>query len=222
MQGPAELRACLVAEPRPDQGGRGFAAKRVKVKPDGRRVGLQLADDLGLIGTGAGAEQQHDRQPVDPRRQVGQPAQGRRVRPLRVVDRKQQRRPRGQVGGEPVQPVHGGVRHVGRGWLGAVENRPRPARRAVKQRVPLAGTRRRTHRFQQLPDDAIGKTLLKGQTARGQGPHSLRVGGRGRGAENGGLADSRGPPDNDHGAVSLGRGRDGGRRRGKFGVTVKN
>jgi hypothetical protein len=70
--------------------------------------------------------------------------------------------------------VSGGVRHAafrggrpGPARLRAVEDGPREPRRAVKQRVPLTRARRGVYRLKQLPDNAVGETLLEGQTARG-------------------------------------------------------
>jgi hypothetical protein len=103
----------------------------------------QPPDQLALWPLLARSRGRHDRhrELVDPLGQVEQEAQRGHVAPVRVVDRDEQRRPLGQVCGQPVQPVK--PREVARvGIAGLVEQRPRERRRSRERpRIPAADQR---------------------------------------------------------------------------------
>ncbi len=65
-------------------------------------------------------DHQRQRQPLEPRREVGQPPQRGLVRPVRVIDGDEQRSAGGEIGGQPVQAVQDGE-----GRVDAPASRPR-------------------------------------------------------------------------------------------------
>ena len=73
------------------------------------------------------------RQPVEPPREVAEPAQRRRVGPVQVVDREHRRLLEGEVGGEPVEAVHHRERRV------ALELGARDEVRRVEERLGERG-----------------------------------------------------------------------------------
>ena len=78
----------------------------------------EVVDELGQQGLDivalAGAQRRHeqDGQALEPAQQVGEEPQRTVVAPLQVVDGKQQRAVRGEVDGQPVEPVQHGERPV--------------------------------------------------------------------------------------------------------------
>ena len=108
FEGGAEgfVRLQTVQLPR-EQSDRG-TAKRLGTNRGGLRIGDQLCNErrvapLSLRRPGAGRDEQRDS--LEPSRQVEQPAQRGRVRPMQVVDYEQRRLVKGHVGSEPVQAV---------------------------------------------------------------------------------------------------------------------
>jgi hypothetical protein len=100
-----------------------------------------------------------DRHALEPARQVREPAERRRVAPLHVVDRKQDRPRLRQVDRQPVEPVQKRIdvllaAPVAR--AGAEQARGLP-RRAAEQPRPLLAGRGGDRRLEQLPDDAEGE-----------------------------------------------------------------
>ena len=212
MPVPAQLRIGAVdavagrgAEPPADQRGGGVRAERPQPDPGPGRA--QLAEQLGLVRAVAHREQQRDRQVLDAGGQVGEPAQRRRVGPVRVVHREHQRLPGREVGDQPVQAVHGGVADVvlDRACFGPVEHPGGQGGRPVHQPV-LA-----PDRVEQLADDAVGEALLQREPAGGQDPRPWTSAGR---PEQRGLADPGRTLHQRQGAVpGLGRRDGGGQRR---------
>ena len=163
--------------------------------------------ELGLVRAVAYREQQRDRQVLDADGQVGEPAQRRRVGPVRVVHREHQRLPGRQVGDQPVQAVHGGVADVvfDRAGFGPVEHPGGQGGRPVHQPVLAAD------RVEQLADDAVAEALLQRQPAGGEDTRARSPAGR---PEQRGLADPGRPLHQDQGTVpGLGRRDGGGQRR---------
>ena len=107
-------------------------ADRVEVERLGpHRDRREVVDELGQQGLDvvalAGAQGRHeqDGQALEPAQQVGEEAQRTVVAPLQVVDGKQQRAVRGEVDGQPVEPVQHGegpVRALVRRVRGGVEH----------------------------------------------------------------------------------------------------
>jgi hypothetical protein len=83
------------------------------------------------------------RDAAEPRGQVGEKAERRRVRPLRVVDRQQQRAAGGEVRRQPVQPVQGAEQRVRAGRQRQAGDRCRECRGPGEQLGPLALVRAR-------------------------------------------------------------------------------
>jgi hypothetical protein len=89
-----DLRGGLLAErPRPEE-------HRARVARD---MGEQYRVGPRLGRTKPGHHQHWQR--LDPRHQVGEPAEGRRIAPVQVVDREQQGPPVGDVGRQPEESV---------------------------------------------------------------------------------------------------------------------
>ena len=95
-----------------------------------RRAEQRGPDDLGLAAhreqrgaarrplERAERQDQAQRQPSDPRCEVGEPAQRRLIRPVSVVDGHQHRSSGREVRGRPVEGMHDGERRVGRSRAG--------------------------------------------------------------------------------------------------------
>jgi hypothetical protein len=153
--GGRHLVAASLAQRGPDEHAGGAFAQQRRAqdcrcgRPQRRRRGLRGARLRRPCG-----DEQRQRQPLQPRREVGQPAQRGLIGPVGVVDRDQQRSARRQVGREPVQPVQDGERGVVVGRLRRLpqQQRPRGDRGPVQQRVGIL--RRRHAALEELPDDA--------------------------------------------------------------------
>ena len=135
------------------QRGRRVIAKRPEPQPDGLWAGTQLVEQGRLVRAVAHGEQQRDRQALDAGGQVREPAQRRRVGPVRVVHGDHQRAPGGEVRDQPVEAVHGRVRDVvfDRAGLGRVEDAGGQPGRAVKQPIPSAATRTGSSSWRTMP-----------------------------------------------------------------------
>ena len=139
-----ELGLRFAAVLRYDHRVNGRLAERGRTDHQHGRVGHQLGQQLGLDGLLRRAQAQHDQQwqPLEPAAEEGQPAQARRVRPVQVVDHERRRAPGGEVGREPVEPVHDRERDVAPGRSGQLvvpEEPLREAGRAGEHVVALLG-----------------------------------------------------------------------------------
>ncbi len=157
------------AERRGDQPRTAVRAERRR--PHRHRVGLrgQGGDQrLGVRGPRprlAHRDREQYRETVQPARQVRHEPLRRRVRPVQVVDRQQQRRPVRDVGRHPVQTVqHREGVLIARPH--GMDQRLRGQRDRV---VPWAGGPQL--RLEQLPDDAPGVAVLVFGGPRGQDGH---------------------------------------------------
>jgi hypothetical protein len=139
---------------------------------DGHRVG----DDLGERPVLAGllrlqASDHRNRQPLDPRQQVSEPAQRRQIGPVQVIEHEQERPARGEVRGQPVETVQCRERRVAARIDGdprRLEERRRECGGACKQLGPLLSRERDKQRFEQLPHHPIGERALELGAARTQ------------------------------------------------------
>ncbi len=168
-----------------------------RARPDGarRRRAQHRSDELLVDARLVRPQREADLRvhTLQPREHIGERAQRRRVGPVQVVDREEQRLLPGQPGEQPVQPVQhgeaGGARR-------RVERRPRRRRVRLEHRRGQRGGAgeelRREHRLQQLPDDAERQLAL--ELAGPRDEHARAVGPRGRGGdlEQTGLADPGG------------------------------
>ena len=110
----AEAIARRLAERRPHQLRGRSGAERGRADRIARRQRHELTDELGLRGSVAAA-QRDEHEHADAREtcaKVSEIAQRGAVGPVAIVDRQQQRRPSGNVRGQPVQPVQRRMRHV--------------------------------------------------------------------------------------------------------------
>jgi hypothetical protein len=152
------------------------------------RVGGEAVDHVAHVTGPRRPAGRHERrrQPVEPLRHVGEPAQRRRVGPLQVVHDHEQRHTRREVRGQPVEPVQRRPR-IGRMALG--EHRLGQRGGAREQ---LRGTRLAQRRLEQLPHDGEGEVALKLRAAGGEHP-DVGAGLLARGCEQPRLADARRP-----------------------------
>jgi hypothetical protein len=148
-------------------------------------------------------EQQGDGQAVDAGREVGEPSQRWRVRPVRVVHGDHQRPAGREVRGQPVEAVRGRVRDVvlDRSGAGPVEHPRGEPGGAVEQLVPLAGTGRHADRIDELAGDAVGEAALQGEPAGGEDPRAGHLWAGAGHPEQRGLADAGRPLHQDERAV---------------------
>jgi hypothetical protein len=197
-------RSVGVRQPLPHQRLGGCRAKRVRAHRRLGSRGQQLGEQLGLTRELAAPyrTQHSDGELVDPARELGQPAQRRRVGPVDVVDHQQRRPALGQIADQPGQPVgcgmHGVTRRhgLGRIWI---QRSLRQTGGADRQLSPARALARRP---EQLPRDAPGGILLKWPAARPQDGHLSYLGCARGGPQEARLADPRGPFDHEHAAAA--------------------
>ena len=170
-----DRRAELIVGPpagrRPhDRGGGGLAQQRGV--HDHRCLGPQRrqrrAGRRRLVG--AQRDQQRQLQPLQPRREVGQPPQRGLVCPVRVIDGDQHRSSGRKVGGEPVQAVQDGKRRVvgRRRCRLAEQQRPHRGSGSGEQCFALWGFGAREPPLEQLAHDAEGEVRLELRPAGSQ------------------------------------------------------
>ena len=116
--------------------------------------------------------QQPGRQPLQPRREVSQPAQRGLIGPVRVVDDDQQRPAGREVGHQPVQAMQHRKRTAAGRLPGQRAGQQRPHRRGGpgQQRLTFARARVRQAPLEQLPHHAEREARLQ---LRPAGPHDL-------------------------------------------------
>ena len=153
--------------------GRGRSATPVAAEQvvEQRRVARGLAAAHG--------DHRQQRQPVEPPREIAEPAQRRRIGPVRVVDAQHERALAGEVRGQPEQAVQRRVRHVvaGRGVARRrVERAQRQAGGVGRQARPLVRVAPRAHRLDQLSRDAEPVGLLERRGTRRQRAHAAGAG----------------------------------------------
>ena len=153
--------AVRVREPARDPSGR--------QRPGTQGVCLGVGQDLlqqCCVGAGLGrtpGDHQQQWDAVEPARGIRQPSKRWRVGPVHVVDRQKQRMTRGELGGEPVQPVHRGVHRLRRrrhrlGFHQGADRQPSCPR---EQRCALVRVEAADAPLKQLPDNAERKLALE-------------------------------------------------------------
>ncbi len=146
-----------------DRAGGAFAQQRRA--HDRLRLRAQRQQRRAHRGRRSGPErdEQCQRQPLQPRREVGQPAQRGLVRPVRVIDGEQQWPAGCEVGGQPVQAVQNGKRRVIGRRLTELTEEQRPYRggRPDEQRLALVRARVGEASLEQLPNHTERKVRLK-------------------------------------------------------------
>ena len=155
--------------------------------PHGGRTERRQADDLDrrvaderrderVVEVRPRAGQDRYRQLLQPRQQEGEEAQGRRVRPVDVVDAQQQRLARRQVRAEPVQPVQDGeqVARAFTGRAGQPECRGGQRRGALDDVGELLRRRESQRGLEQLPYDAEREVALQLRAAGAERAQAVR------------------------------------------------
>jgi hypothetical protein len=165
-----------------------------------RRERIKTAVRAGRTGSRGNDEQ--DRQIVQSPRQRGQPSKRGLVRPLRVVDRQQQRFLLREPGDDPVQPM---VQDVPRSGLlvglraRRTEKDPRGVTLHTRERAPPPCRRGRSERrLQQLPHEPVGEPLLERLAAPPKPTQPGSPGNLEQGPKQRALADPRRTLDHDH------------------------
>jgi hypothetical protein len=191
------------------EGRGGIGSQRQGHEPADRRGAERRGPDRARRGAGELVEQlelgprlegplrdrEHDREIGDPVGEVGKEAQRRRVGPVRIVDHEHERAVRGQVDGQPVQPVERGVEALAaRAQLGGVERleqRRGEAGGSGQRPLSLLGREPREQRLEELADHTEGEIALELATA-GAGRGVAEPAGDGeRLAQQAALADAR-------------------------------
>jgi hypothetical protein len=172
----------------------------------GRRVvgdrAQQRLVDVGLAR--AHGRHEDERQLLDPPAEVLQCAQRRRVGPLEVVDRQQQRRLRGAVGHQPVERVDDVelvLRQGGRVGAAQPDDARRQARRALEHRRAVVRVQGGQVALEQLAHDAEREALLEHRGAGDQRRQPMVGRGGDRGLQDPRLADAGDALDDDHGSA---------------------
>jgi len=169
----------------------------VRVQDARKRVDEQ-AGERAVVRARAD-EQQHPER-FEPVREMAQEPGGRRVGPLRVVDRNEQGRLAGKVRDQPVEPVTAAELHL---LLRAADARValeqrRGERRGTAQPAPsLLRARAVEHRLEQLTHDPVREVALEFRPACRQHPELRRPGLSRRGDQRR-LADPRRSLDHHH------------------------
>jgi hypothetical protein len=90
------------------QHGDGGTPKRFGANHGGFRIGDELCDKRGIATLALGrpgSGDDEERHSLEPSRQVEEPPQGGRVRPVQIIDHEKRRPLEGHVGGEPIKAV---------------------------------------------------------------------------------------------------------------------
>ena len=150
----------------------------------------RLRSGGGLVRTQCHDER--DGRPVEARRQVGEPARRRLVRPLRVVDGQQEGNRVGEVHRQPVESVQDGEAGVllRAARIVASEQRDDRPRRTREERVPFVRGRVGAATFEELARDAEGEVAFEIGSAGAQHHASLPPRECAGGVEQRGLADA--------------------------------
>ena len=165
-----------------------------------RRAGQQLGQQLGRRGglTRARGAQHADPQFAEGARQQRQPAQGRRIGPVHVVDDEHGRAALAEVAGQPDQSAPGGVHGVARGCrlLGpGCERALGQSRSPYRQLVPVGAG---SQRLEELARHAPGGVLFERAAAGPQHGRATRACGPARRREQRRLADAGRALHHDH------------------------
>jgi hypothetical protein len=180
-----------------DELGDPAAGQRRRRERVDRLVHLQRSEQLSaaaaLLRAHGGDHARRDA--VQAPEQVQQPAHGRPVGPLQVVDAQQQRPGRRQLDGQPVEAVQRGRRGIGvleRG-PGAEQHGLGQRGGAAEQPRALVGARARQDGLEQLARDAEAEAGFELGRARREHAQPGRLAGRARGAQQRRLADAGRP-----------------------------
>jgi hypothetical protein len=188
---------------------RGHRVDRERRQPQhvGRRVSGHAREHVRVAPqlARAGADEEGDRQLLEPGDQERERPEGGRVGPLRVIDENAHRARGGEVRGEPVEPVKDPEQRVDferRRTVAAEEQgRGRPRRPVQETRPGLVG-RLGENRLEQLPHDPEGELALELRAARTKHAHALGLCFFPRGRQHGRLADPRWAFDDDESAAA--------------------
>jgi hypothetical protein len=162
-RGSAQLVSHLAARQAPhDRSGRAFAQQG---RAHHRRLGAygQQRRFVGRRLSRTQCDQQAEPQAFHPRCKVGQPAKRRRVSPVRVVHRDEERPGGGEVCGYPVEAVQYRERDVAGGALDklARQERPRGGGRAREQRLAFGRVSDRDPPLEELAHHAESESRLQ-------------------------------------------------------------
>ena len=144
--------------------------ERVRADQHRRRIGEKLGQKLGLLALLRRPQPDDDRegQTFEPARDVGEPAQGRPVRPMQIVDRDHGRAAQRHVRRQPVETVQHPERDIAflRDQLALGEEPLGERSRAAEQLAPQLRSGGRDQWLEELAEDAVGEVLLELGAAR--------------------------------------------------------
>ena len=156
--------------------GGGLDAQRRGPDHGRERVRDDLVEQPGIFTRLARPEPDDDRKgkTLDARQQIGQPAHRRKIAPVQVVDREQQRPLSGEVRRQPVEPMQRRQRCVGPGLgleLLGVEERFRQCRRPGERFGSLFLGQGGEQRLEELAHDAERERPLELRASPAEHPH---------------------------------------------------
>ena len=175
---------------------------------DRQRIGQQRSHERRCVGLlrRPRCNEQHQRQPLKAPSEIAEPAQGRLVSPVHIVNDQKRRVAKGKVRGEPIEPVQLGERRIA--CLAKLARR----RRRKQRRGELGRTRQqlgsdvrrriRKRRLEQLTDDAKRELALELARTGEQHPHPGSASAGSRLAQQARLAYPRTSLDRDQQAVA--------------------
>ena len=168
-------------------------AQRARPQHRGARLEHEGAQQIGVERrvAAAGREAERDRQPVEPRRQMEEEADRRRIGPVHVVHGHEQRRLLREVRDEPVEAVQDGVGRPAAGSAERMRHRLGEPRRAIVQASALLGAGAGQHRLEELAHHAEAEAPSSSPAAGAQDEHTVRRSLRARSLEQPRLADTR-------------------------------
>ena len=195
-------------------------AQRLRAQHAALRVGQHGVDQVA--GRRGSHGQHHQRRrPSEAGSEVGEEPQRRRVRPLGIVDREQQRATPCEVRRQPVQAVEDAEERVRAGRERRARERRREGRRPREQLGSLRLARPRQRRLEQLADDPEREVVLElGRAGREDGEPA--VGRRAPGlCEQARLADAGRPDHREQRAVTGRRALEERGRQCQFGIALQ-
>jgi hypothetical protein len=198
----------LVAKRPPEQDCHRVFPQRSQLQQVRAGAGDDRAERPGGVIRPGGQDQQ-DGQALDAVLQIAQPAQGRLVRPVGIIQREQERSDACQVGGQPVQPVEPGELPPARRLAG----KPRHGHRERGGTLEQAGTRFRLSagldsRLEEPPDNTEGELPLQLVAAGGVDGHPGLPRPEAELGQQGALAGAGAALDDEHVTLALHRGGD--------------
>jgi hypothetical protein len=226
VAGVAERRVGVLVRRLADPAAYGLVAERRGAQRLRERVGDELGEDRAQrLVARARADDDEDRQVLEPAHEEREEPQRRLVRPVGVVDRHEHGLLARDVRGQPVQAVEHRERGVLRARVqhrgGVLEHRPRESRRPGQPRLPPLLVRLVEHRLEELAHDPEREAALELAPAAREHPHPRRPCPPPRARDEAGLADPGGRLEDEEPPGAAPRGLQGRRDPGLLGLALE-